>query len=110
MHIHMEHEKDIIICKPQGEINIHHSPQLRKSFSELIRQDAKKVIVDFSSVSNIDTSGLATLIEMYHRLKKHQGHLKLSDLNANIRKMFDILKLCKFFEIYPTREDAIKTF
>lgn len=110
MTIHMERSNDIFICRPEGEVNIHHSPQLRKAFSELIRQDAKRVVVDFSSVSNIDTSGLATLIEMYHRLRKHHGHLKLSDLNANIKKMFDVLKLCKFFEIYSTREDAIKAF
>jgi len=110
MELHIEHAQDTVICSPKGEVNIHHSPQLRKAFNELIRQDIKKVIVDFSSVTNIDTSGLATLIEMYHRLKKNHGHLKLANMSADIKKMFEILKLCTFFEIYSSREDAIKAF
>lgn len=110
MEIQIEHQQDIVICRPQGEIRIHHAPHLRKTFSELIRQDVHKVIVDLSCVPNIDTAGLATLIEMYHRLKKHQGQMKLSNMDANIKKMFEILKLCQLFDIYPTQEEAIKAF
>jgi anti-anti-sigma factor len=103
-------EGEILICILTGEMNIHHSAQLRKTFDEIIKNNEKKVVVDFSSVAFIDTAGLATLIEMLHRLQKIEGHFKLSNLDEKIKKMFETLKINEFFEIYDTRADAIKAF
>jgi len=110
MNIKIEKQNEVLICIPEGEINIHNSPHLRKAFDGIIKNNEKKVVVDFSLVSFLDTSGLATLIEMLHRIQKIGGHFKLCRLDTNITKMFGMLKLDQFFELYETRENAIKAF
>ena len=110
MKIRQERQNDITVCFLEGEININNSPELRKAFDELIKAKVLKVLVDFSQVSYIDSSGLATLIEMFQRLKKAGGHLRFSNMEQKIKNIFEITKLYKLFEIFDTRETALKDF
>ncbi len=110
MNIKIEKSSDVAICAITGEVNINNSPELRKAFDALISQDEKKVVVDLASVSYIDSSGLATLIEMFQRLKKVEGDLKLSQMDEKVKSLFEITKLDKLFKIYNSKEEAIKDF
>ena len=110
MKIREEKFNDAVVCFLEGEININNSPELRKVFDGLIEKSQKKVIVNFSAVSYIDSSGLATLIEMFQRLKKIGGSLRFSNMEQKIRNVFEITKLHKLFEIFDTQEAALKDF
>ncbi len=110
MKIREEKRNDSVVCFLEGEININNSPELRKSFDGIISRGEKKVIIDFSAVSYIDSSGLATLIEMFQRLKKIGGKLRFSNMEQKIKNVFEITKLHKLFEIFDTQEAALKDF
>lgn len=110
MKIKEEKRNDIVVCILEGEVNINNSPELRKAFDDIIKRNDKKVVMNFSSVSYIDSSGLATLIEMFQRLKKIGGHMRLSNMDQKIRNVFEITKLHKLFEIFDNQEIALKDF
>jgi len=110
MNISEEKIQDINFCKIEGEININTSPQLRKSFEDVIKAGTKKIIVDFSSVPYIDSSGLATLIELFQRLKKTDGKLRICNMSEKVRNVFEVTKLHKLFEIYEGKESALEGF
>ncbi|MDP8264659.1 MAG: STAS domain-containing protein [Candidatus Aceula lacicola] len=110
MEINIQKSSDVVLCAIIGEININNSPDLRKAFDKFISENEKKVVVDFSEVPYVDSSGLATLIEMFQRLKKIDGHLKLSHLDQKVKNIFEITKLNKLFEIYDLKEKAIEDF
>jgi anti-anti-sigma factor len=110
MKISEEKNNDVVICVLEGEININNSPELRKVFEAIIKRNDKKVLVDFSRVSYIDSSGLATLIEMLQRLKKIGGLMRFSNLDQKIKNIFEVTKLHKLFAIFDTREDALRDF
>ncbi len=110
MKISQEQKNDVVICKIEGEINLNTSPELRKIFEELINKNVKKVLVDFSQVGYIDSSGLATLIELFQRLKKISGKLRICDMQEKVKNVFEITKLHKLFEIYDSQELALEGF
>lgn len=110
MKIRTEKNGDVLICALEGEIDINNSPQLRKTFDDFIKKDEKKILVEFSGVSYIDSSGLATLIEMFQRLKKIGGQMHFSGMNQKIKNAFEITKLHKLFEIFDNQEAALKDF
>ena len=110
MKIEEQRHNDVVVCLPEGEININNSPQLRKAFDDIIKRNEKKILVDFSKVSYIDSSGLATLIEMHQRLKKTGGKLRFSGMDQKVKNVFEITKLHKLFEIFDTQEMALKDF
>lgn len=101
---------DVTVCSLSGEININTSPDLRKVFDDIITKKAAKVALDLKDVSYIDSSGLATLIEMLRRMKKYDGKLRLCNLSDKIRSLFEITKLVKLFEMFNTEEEALRGF
>jgi anti-sigma B factor antagonist len=105
-----EKVNDVLICILEGEVNIDNSPELRKAFDDIIKRNEKKIIVDFSRVPYIDSSGLATLIEMLQRLKKINGAVRFSSMEQKVKNVFEITKLHKLFDIFDSREAALKDF
>ena len=110
MKIREEKNDGTSVCVLEGEVNINTSGLLRKGFDELIRRNEKKVLVDFTTVTYIDSSGLATLIEMFQRLEKIQGHMRFCGMSENVKNIFEITKLHKRFEIFDTRQNALEGF
>ena len=110
MQVTEKRNNDIVIYNVKGDIDINSSPQIRKSLDKLISDKAAKIIVNLSGVSYIDSSGLATLVEMLKKTRGYGGRLKLSNLNAKVKSLFEITKLEKLFEIYNTEEEASTTF
>jgi anti-sigma B factor antagonist len=108
--IREERANDVLICVLEGEVNINTSPDLRKEFDTIIRNNEKKVLIDFSSVPYIDSSGLATLIEMLQRLRKSGGTMRLANMSQKVKNVFEITKLAKLFEITDTREAGLNNF
>jgi len=103
-------EADIVVCQLSGEINIDTSPELRKLCGDMIDKQIRKLVLDFSAVSYVDSSGLATLIEMLRKMKRYEGRLKICNLSDKVRSIFEITKLTKLFEIFDTEDQAKADF
>ena len=88
----------------QGEINISTALELKKSFE---KSPAKKVVVDLEKVTYIDSSGLATLVEMLKRVKGQGGSLGLAGMTEKVRSLFEITKLDKLFTICENQTEAL---
>ncbi len=98
---------DFTVVAIEGEVDLNSSPQLRKLFSELIDKGTAKIVVNFAKVSYIDSSGLATLIEMMQRQKKDQSSMSLVEMSDKVKSLFEITKLDKLFTIYHTQAEAV---
>lgn len=110
MQINQRDSGGVIVLDVSGEINFNTSPEVRQNFDQLIKKQKKKILLNFGQVSYIDSSGLATLVEMLQRLKRYGGSLRLSCVAEKVRGLFEITKLDKLFSIFPTEEDALKDF
>lgn len=110
MKLSKQTENGIVVCKIEGEINIDNSYEMRKAFDEIISDKTKKVIIDLSTLLYIDSSGLATLIEMFQRLKKIDGELRLCCLNDKVKSVFEITKLNTLFSIHENLDSAKEGF
>jgi anti-sigma B factor antagonist len=101
---------EAVVLMVDGEINFNTSPDFRKAFLKVIEAKSQKVVVNLSSVAYVDSSGLATLVEAHQKVKSAGGKLKLTNLSAKVKSLFEITKLEKLFDIQPTEEDAVKSF
>ena len=97
-------QEGVYVFQVQGEINISTSPQLKKSFEKLA---AKKVVVDLEKVSYVDSSGLATLVEMLKKTRGQGGSLGLAGMSDKVKSLFEITKLDKLFQIFPDLKEAV---
>ncbi len=108
MQIIKENKNDILLLYVKGEIDINTSPQLKKDFDKIIAAKNGKIVMSFKDVSYIDSSGLATLVEMLKNLRSYGGKLKLANLSTKIKNLFEITKLEKLFDLTQEEEEAIK--
>ena len=110
MQIQERKENDVVVLAVDGDIDLNSSPEMRKKFEELIVNNSVKIVVNFQNVNYIDSSGLATVIEMLQRLKKTQGELRLSNMSEKIKNLLEITKIDKLFKMYSSEAEALKEF
>lgn len=108
MKVATEKVNNFMVCRIAGEINLETSPELRKVCSQVIESGEKNVIVNFKEVGYIDSSGLATLIELFQKIKDKGGNLRLCSLVSKVKGVFELTKLDKVFKIVPTEEEALR--
>ena len=97
-------KEGVKVFQVNGEINISTSPDLKKHFEQ---QPAKKIVVDLEKVSYIDSSGLATLVEILKKTKMQGGSLGLAGMSDKVKSLFEITKLDKLFLVCKTQDEAI---
>ncbi|MCX8027458.1 MAG: STAS domain-containing protein [Thermodesulfovibrionales bacterium] len=91
-----------------GEIDMHTSPALRDVLMKLTKKKVTPIIVDLLEVSYMDSSAIATFVEALKNMMSYKGSLRLCNLSQRVSEIFTFAKLNKIFEIYKTREDALK--
>jgi len=92
--------------KLSGEIDLHASPDLRKRLQDCIHSKTPSLLLDFTEVSYIDSSGLATLIEYVRESSDFGGKMALFGLQKKVRAIFDLVRLNELFLISGTAEEA----
>jgi anti-sigma B factor antagonist len=90
----------------KGEIDLHVSPRIESLLGSIITGRPEHVVVDFSGVTFIDSSGLAVLIKAMQDVKEYGGKLTLAGINNNVRAIFEMACLDQVFLIDP-RDDEL---
>jgi len=88
-----------------GEVDLEHSPQARKALLDAVANN-KKVIVDLSGVSYIDSSGIASLVEAFQTARKNGGAFILATVSDSALRVLQLARLDKVFTIAATVEEA----
>lgn len=104
MNIKSYEQDGVAVFQVNGEINISTSPELRKLFEKDLK---KKIVIDFEKVTYIDSSGLATLVEVLKKTRTQGGLLGLAGMSDKVKSLFEITKLDKLFSIFPNQKDAV---
>ena len=91
----------------EGEIDLHRSPQVKESLEPLIAQKVPRILLDFSGVTYVDSSGLATMIETLQRIQSYGGKFAMFGLRESVRSIFEIARLDQIFRIYPDEAAAV---
>lgn len=110
MQIKIEEKDGVKVCFAEGDIDINTSPQVKKAFDKLAQSKSGKVLINLQKVAYIDSSGLATLVEILKNFKNFGGKLRLCNLSNKVKSLFEITKLEKLFEIMDTEEEALQAF
>ncbi len=101
-------ENGELLVKIEGEVDVYTSIDLKKELTKLVEADEKNIIIDLENVNYMDSSGLGVLVALLKELKKIGGELKLISLPVSVKKIFDLTRLTKFFNIYNNLDEATK--
>ncbi len=96
----------VAILSVSGEIDLQYSPELRKILQSKAKARCAALVIDFSDVRYIDSSGLATLVEYCRDARSFAGALALACLQERVRTIFDLVRLNELMSIYATLDEA----
>jgi anti-anti-sigma factor len=100
MEIEVQRSNEEAVITLTSRVDVNTSPDLRNvALALYIKDRCKNVTLDFAHVSYIDTSGLATLIDILMLAKEQCAQLTLSGLNERVRYLIDVNGLINFFRI-----------
>lgn len=108
MNVEREDLGDATVLVVDGQVDMHTSPELRRHLRAALDRRKTPVIVDLATVSFIDSSGLATLIEALQGVGRYKGELRLAAPQAPVKNLFRLSNLTSIFQIYESREAALE--
>lgn len=107
MQIEKSSAKGVTTLKLKGEIDLHASPALRAELQKCAAEKTPTLLVDFTGVEYIDSSGLATFIEYVRDAGNYKGKIALFGLKKKVRTIFDLVRLNELFTIADSGEAAL---
>lgn len=95
---HFQSEKKVWDMKIKGEVDIYTSNQFKDELQKISSQgQVYDIIIDFSDLDYIDSTGLGILIGVLKRLKQEEKEITIRHAKQNVRKLFNITGLEKIF-------------
>ncbi|HLK04515.1 MAG TPA: STAS domain-containing protein [Candidatus Acidoferrum sp.] len=106
------HETDgVSVVSLNGRIVLgEESSVLREAVKNLMDAGKKKVVLDMSNVTYIDSAGLGILVSSYVSAKTQGALIRLCALGHKFREVLQLTRLLTIFEVYDTQADAIASF
>src|SRR5271154_1960601 len=97
---------EITIVDVVGQIDMGSSPALRKTLMDALKA-TKFVAINLSAVKYIDSSGIASLLEVLKEARDSKKRLILYGLTGAVLQVLQLTRLTGVFEICETEEQAI---
>ncbi len=94
------------IVQIAGEVDMAASPELREVLGA--HADAKRdaLLIDFTEVKYVDSSGLATLVEYVQKSARYGGRFAVGGLSENVQTIFEMVRLHEVFPVHASVSDA----
>ncbi len=79
--------------------------EFKEILSSIIDEGKTEILIDFSEMLFIGSSGIGKLLLAYKRLSEKNGKIYLVGLNKDIKDLFITFRLNEFFQIVDSLKD-----
>ncbi len=111
LEVHRREVESVVILDLQGRLVVGgEATDLRRRFTQLVDQQAMKVILNLKQVDFIDSTGLGTLVIGHSLIEKSGGAMKLLHVTRRNIQLLILTKLSTVFEIFDDEQAAINSF
>jgi anti-anti-sigma factor len=101
-------DNEVAILEVEGEIDAHTACELERALSELLAEGHSRLVLDASQMSFISSAGLRVIVYAYREASQRGGQLRLCELNAQVRRVFEMAALDDCLPLDVTRREALE--
>jgi len=96
-------------------VNLHRATlrdaeEFKKILINDIEQGWRKIVIDLTECEFIDSTFLGALVVSLKKATSLGGDLRLVGFQPAVHSMFELTRMYRVFEAYPTRDEAIDSF
>ena len=111
LHIEEREREGIVILDLKGPLTFGQGDLELRDRLPALRQSGKvNLIVNLRHVTDIDSTGLGTLVFGLAKLRQAGGRLALLNVNRTHLKLFVLTRLALAFEFFADEQDAVDSF
>lgn len=107
MYLNFKNIGQKLVVYMTGELDHHSAEEVRiKIDDRLERENINYLIMDFSGVTFMDSSGIGAVIGRYKKISAKGGKVSVTRVNEPIKRVFELSGLFKIISLYESVEEA----
>lgn len=108
MYLKFDRNEDKMIVYLIGELDHHSAEEVRNKIDDRIeREKTTKLIMNFSGVTFMDSSGIGVVIGRFKKLSLKNGTVSIVEVNDNVKRVFELSGMFKIVKLFSSVEEAV---
>ncbi len=108
MYLKFDKKDDKLIVLLTGELDHHSAEEVRAKIDDRLDRDKiNKLVMNFSGVTFMDSSGIGVVIGRYKKLLGKNGEICVVEVKDRVKKVFELSGMFKIIKSYNTLEEAL---
>ena len=99
---------DAKVVEVAGDVDLGTSPDLRHALFESLTRTAR-LALNLAAIRYIDSSGIATLIEVLKDSQRQNKEFVLFGLSPAVQHVFRLTHVISIFRVFSTEQEALET-
>ena len=96
-----------VVIDLRGDIDAGADEALNSAYAEASAEDPKAVLLNFSGVGYINSTGIALIVGLLAQARKSGRRLMTTGLSEHYQEIFRITRLSDFLSVYPDEATAL---
>ena len=111
MHVEVRKAGDVVIVDLQGKLTAGLGDQiLRETVDELLAESWRKILLNLSAVTFLDSAGLGELVAGLKTARNLGADLKVLKASERVKTTLQLTRLLPVFDVYEDEQEAIRAF
>jgi len=91
------------VLQLNGEIDVYTAPRLKKQLLPLVEQGDRKIQIDLSHTTYIDSTGLGVFIQAYKEAQQNDCELELVHVQDRVLRLFQVTGLDRIMNVHESK-------
>jgi len=102
-------EPDITVVELRGTLALgRESQQIESLVDELVKRGSRRVVLDLSGVTHIDSAGVGMVALASGKLREAGGRLSVVAPHGKVLQILTLTQMDKIVPVHPTVADAVQ--
>ena len=111
LEITIREEGDVTILELKGRATIGlGNDMLNAKLRQVVESGAKKLLIDLAGMTQIDSSGISSIVRTFVTLERNQGTLKLLNPAGRVKEVLAVTRLLAAIPTFEAEAAALTSF
>lgn len=106
--LHTEVQGDLHVLVVAGEVDLFTAPDLRRAAADAIDDGARRLVIDLTDTTFLDSTGLGVLIGIAKRVRPAGGDVVIVNTEPSTATTFAITGIDGVLTVVETRHEALE--
>ncbi len=108
MKISVREAGEAMIVEVEGDVDLGTSPELRRTLFATLNE-VRKLGLNLAGIRYIDSSGIATLLEVLKDSQRLKKDFVLFGLSPGVERVFRLTHVIRIFRVFANEQEAMES-